>query len=313
MRELRVSLDILTMLAYDVAVESLLKHKLLLATIMTAVVMVLGGLLVWGFSKTQPTPSGASSLPAAALLPDEWVAPTSTATIIPIATGPTLFHYIEVVDGCGPQWQGTCVNLRTGPGTEYPVHTKLRTGVVLKVADTVIVDGHTWYKIGFATGLRYPERVTGDLYVAADFVQLFTDEGDKVSYAGAVIENSKRIVVDVSEQVLYAYDGDELFMQESISTGKEFTPTPRGTFIIFKKTPSRYMQGPVPGVSDDYYDLPGVPWDLYFTHGGAVIHGAYWHENFGQPWSHGCVNLPSQRAKQLYLWADVGTPVTVQN
>ena len=73
------------------------------------------------------------------------------------------------------------------------------------------------------------------------------------------------------------------------------------------------MQGPVPGVSDDAYDLPGVPWDLYFTHGGAVIHGAYWHDKFGEPWSHGCVNLPLQKAKELYLWADVGTPVTVQD
>ena len=72
------------------------------------------------------------------------------------------------------------------------------------------------------------------------------------------------------------------------------------------------MQGPIVGVSDQYYDLPGVPWDLYFTKGGDVIHGAYWHDKFGQPWSHGCVNLPLDQAEKLYLWADVGTPVIVQ-
>jgi lipoprotein-anchoring transpeptidase ErfK/SrfK len=121
------------------------------------------------------------------------------------------------------------------------------------------------------------------------------------------------MVVDVSEEKLYAYDGDKLFMEESISTGLEFTPTPRGTFTIFKMTPSRFMQGPIPGVSDQVYDLPGVPWNLYFTAGGAVIHGAYWHDKFGQPWSHGCVNLSTENAKKLYAWAVIGMKVTVQN
>jgi lipoprotein-anchoring transpeptidase ErfK/SrfK len=121
----------------------------------------------------------------------------------------------------------------------------------------------------------------------------------------------KRIVVDVSKETLSAYDGDTLFMQESISTGLDDTPTPFGTFSIYKKTPSRYMQGPIPGVSDQVYDLPGVPWNLYFTVDGAVIHGAYWHNHFGEPWSHGCVNLSPQNAKKLYDWADVGIPVVV--
>ena len=109
-----------------------------------------------------------------------------------------------------------------------------------------------------------------------------------------------------------AYDGDILFMKVPISTGLELTPTPLGTYKVFKMTPSRYMQGPLPGVSDQVYDLPGVPWNLYFTTEGAVIHGAYWHDHFGQPWSHGCVNLPLDKARELYLWASIGTKVTVQ-
>ncbi len=143
-------------------------------------------------------------------------------------------------------------------------------------------------------------------------MRTFTDDGDHLTQKGDVYTGTKRIVVDISEQTLYAYDGDTLFMQELISTGLEFTPTPKETFHIFKITPSRFMQGPIPGVSEQVYDLPGVPWNLYFTKDGAVIHGSYWHDHFGKPWSHGCVNLSPVNAKKLYAWVELGTPVIVQ-
>ena len=143
-------------------------------------------------------------------------------------------------------------------------------------------------------------------------MELFFDDGNHLMKEGETATSSKRIVIDLSDQKLSAYDGDTLFMKESVSTGLPQTKTPIGTFSIYKMMPSRYMQGPLPSCSDDYYDFPGVPWDLYFTRGGAVIHGAYWHDNFGRPQSHGCVNMPPQKAKELYLWADLGTPVTVQ-
>jgi lipoprotein-anchoring transpeptidase ErfK/SrfK len=243
------------------------------------------------------------------------------AALIPKAsTDPSVekepvFHYIEIIDGCGPYYNtGTCVNMRSGPGMEYSVVGRLRTGVVLKVASTTIQNGHLWYKILFSTALLYPERVKGELYVAVDPTSVLPllNIGDEV-LTSTTTPTSKRIVVDISKEMLYAYDGDTLFMQEKISTGLDGTPTPRGDFKVFKKTPSRYMQGPIPGVSDQIYDLPGVPWDLYFTAQGAVIHGAYWHDHFGEQWSHGCVNLPPEKAKKIYLWADVGTAVHVQN
>jgi hypothetical protein len=230
-----------------------------------------------------------------------------------VVPGKPLVTYIEVLDGCDFAYVGDCVNVRSGPGEEFPIVGRLRTGIVLLVADTVTKNNRDWHKIGFAHPLLYPERIQGDWYVAAELVHAFTDDGDHTLKKGEVASTTKRIVVDVSEQKLYAYDGDTLFMEESISTGLEFTPTPRGTFHIFKMTPSRFMQGPIPGVSEQVYDLPGVPWDLYFTDGGAVIHGAYWHNRFGELWSHGCVNLPVEKAKKLYLWADIGMPVTVQN
>ncbi len=257
------------------------------------------------FNKNSPNP-----LPANSLIPET---PPSAETP-PENTSPQ-FHYIEIIDGCNYAWVGTCVNMRSGPGTSYPVVLRLRPGIVLQVEqDTVPGEGHDWYKVVFDKELRYPERVTSDWYIATDpeTVRPFADAGEQDLAPGAKSETEKRIVVDLSQEMLYAYDGNDLFMQESISTGVELSPTPVGTFSIYKKTPTRYMQGPLPGVSDQYYDLPGVPWDLYFTLGGAVLHGAYWHNDFGEPRSHGCVNQTPENAKKLYQWADLGTPVTVR-
>ena len=233
------------------------------------------------------------------------------ATVLPVEK--VLFEYIEVVDGCGPHFEGACLNVRSGPGEDFPKINQLRNGIVLKVGGKVERDERTWYKIIFDEKIRYPERVKDDWYVAADYVRVLLDEGvrDFKDQMGNAI--AKRIIVDRSEQMLYAYEGKELFMKEHISTGLELTPTPRGIFTIFRKTPSRYMQGPIPDITDKEYDLPGVPWNLYFSYQGAVIHGTYWHENFGKQSSNGCVNLPPEKAKKLYTWAEVGTRVIVQD
>ena len=277
------------------------------------------GLVTWGpflLRQSSPVPI----LPnTGTVIPQEQtaivVAPVATTSVPQetILAGRPVFQYIEVMNGCGPSYEGTCVNMRSGPGTDYPVVGLLRTGMVLNVADAVMRDGHVWYKIGFEGMVRYPERIIGDWYVAADYVRLFWDEGEHVVADGVPGANAKRIVVNITQEMLYAYDGDTLFMQQPISTGLELTPTAIGTFAVNRKMPSTYMQGPVPGVSDQVYDLPGVPWDLFFTFDGGAIHGAYWHNKFGQPWSHGCVNLPPDKAHILYDWADIGTPVTVEN
>ncbi len=226
---------------------------------------------------------------------------------------PVLFEYIEVIDGCGPHFEGECLLVRAGPGTDFPKVSRLRNGMVLKVGGKVERASTTWYKIVFDEWLRYPERLTQDWYVASDYVTVLLDEGDKV-LDDKIASTSKKIIVSRSKQTLTAYDGKEVFMQVPISTGLALTPTPRGTFRIYKKTPSRYMQGPLPNIKDkQHYDLPGVPWNLYFTEGGAVIHGAYWHKSFGSPYSHGCVNLSPENAHTLYSWADLGTTVVVRD
>ena len=277
---------------------------------------VTSGIVLFGAVGILPTvvgtggPSTASQLPAAAVIPE---IATSTEQTKAVSTSP-VFHYIEITNGCGPYYDtGTCVNMRSGPGLQYPIVGRLRTGVVLKVESEVVEGGLSWYKIIFDGEIRYPERVKGDWYVAVnpDSVMPIENVGDELLTAASP-PTTKRIVVDLSEEMLYAYDGDTLFMQVPISAGLSATPTSVGKFTVFKKTPSRYMQGPIPEVSDQYYDLPGVPWNMYFTKDGAAIHGAYWHDHFGEPWSHGCVNLPLTQAKELYAWTDVGTRVTVQ-
>lgn len=251
--------------------------------------------------------------------PPELPASIAIAPTTPIETPlqeperPKELPYLEVTQGCGPYYGGGCVNLRSGPTEDSPVVMKLRSGIVLQAFGSVENNGRNWYKVGFDEWVRYPDRMKGDLYVAAEFVRPFMHEAPSELATGAETSSNKRIIVDRSEQKLYAYEGDTLFMEESISTGLELTPTPRGSFKIFRKTPSRYMQGPIPEISDDEYDLPGVPWSLYFTKEGAAIHGTYWHDNFGQPWSHGCVNLPPEKARLIYEWAELGTTVIVRD
>ena len=227
---------------------------------------------------------------------------------------PVLREYIEVINGCGPYFEGgACVKMYAGPGEEYRAITQLRYGVVLEVKGREVYDGRTWYKIARDENLRYPERASGDWYVPEGNVRGFFNPGPQKLAPGEYGSTTKRILVDRSDQMLYAYDGELLYTKLSISTGIQLTPTPSGYFTIYKKTPSRYMQGPILEISDKFYDLPGVPWNLYFTKEGAVIHGAYWHDKFGRKWSNGCVNLPVGAARSLYEWADLGTQVHVRD
>ena len=111
--------------------------------------------------------------------------------------------------------------------------------------------------------------------------------------------------VDLSDQRMYAYEGDTLVKTFVVSTGTWQTPTIKGKFKVWIKLKSAAMSGP------GYY-LPDVPYIMYFS-GDYGIHGTYWHNNFGVPMSRGCVNLTIPDAEWAYNFAVVGTVVNVHD
>lgn len=112
-------------------------------------------------------------------------------------------------------------------------------------------------------------------------------------------EEEKWIEVSLDEQKLRAWEGNELTMEFAISSGK-WAPTPKGTYNIWYKTRYQAMTGGSKELGTYYY-LPNVPHNMFFYQGYA-IHGAYWHNNFGQPMSHGCVNSPLAYVAELFNW-----------
>jgi len=140
-------------------------------------------------------------------------------------------------------------------------------------------------------------------------VDLAKNEQAKKVLGEATLTGEKHIYVDLTNQTLTAYQGDTLFMKTQISSGK-WHPTPTGEFTIWEKVRATRMTG---GTGADYYDLPNVPYVMFFGGGnvpdgsGFGLHGTYWHDNFGHPMSHGCVNMRTIDAEKLYDWVDPPT------
>jgi lipoprotein-anchoring transpeptidase ErfK/SrfK len=120
----------------------------------------------------------------------------------------------------------------------------------------------------------------------------------------AVPPGSKKLEVNLREQILVAYEMDEPVYMARVATGARFSTgnysTPPGWHMTFHKRPSRHMARG--NLAANGYDLPGVPWNSYITESGIAIHGTYWHNNFGRPRSHGCINLTPKAAKWVYRW-----------
>ena len=126
-----------------------------------------------------------------------------------------------------------------------------------------------------------------------------------VAAAPAAIHGvGREIIVDLSDQRTYAYENGVLVRNVIVSTGLPATPTVLGDFSIQRMYSAQTMTGP------GYY-LPDVPYVAYF-YAGYALHGTYWHNSFGQPMSHGCVNLPTPEAEWFYNFIEVGTPIRVQ-
>ncbi len=134
------------------------------------------------------------------------------------------------------------------------------------------------------------------------------DQTTDPSMLGVDHGGEKWIDVDLSEQLLVAYEGDTLVFSTLISGGLPQFPTVLGQFNVWLRYETQTMNGYALGY--DYY-LENVPYVMYFFEDYA-IHGAYWHNNFGNPMSHGCVNAPPAAAEWLFNWSEYGTLVNVR-
>lgn len=124
---------------------------------------------------------------------------------------------------------------------------------------------------------------------------------------GETSGSNKHIDVDLTNQKLLAYEGDKLVYEFPVSTGK-WGKTPTGLFSIWIKLRYTRMEGGSSALGT-YYNLPNVPYTMFFYSDsvpksrGFGLHGAYWHNNFGHPMSHGCVNMRPADAETIYYWS----------
>lgn len=216
--------------------------------------------------------------------------------------------------------EGTYVELsvpysdaRVEPNSEAPVVYRLYYGSTYQVNHRVAAsDGSVWYRINDENGVSMFGQ-------AEDFRPV--TEADLSPLSLQV--DDKSIVVRLKQQLLSAYEGKSEVFRTQISSGRTYfgddgttlgSLTPAGEHPLWSKRISRHMSG---GTPENGYDLPGVPWVMYFAASGAALHGTYWHNDFGTPKSSGCINLRPQDAKWLFRWTLPNTPyipgyITVQ-
>jgi lipoprotein-anchoring transpeptidase ErfK/SrfK len=145
----------------------------------------------------------------------------------------------------------------------------------------------------------------------AELERVVLGENDPKPPSATTDELGKKIFVDLTNQRLYAFEGKRLLYNFLVSTGK-WGRTPTGTFRIWIKLRYATMSGGSQALRT-YYHLTNIPYVMYFYNDeisksrGFSLHGTYWHDNFGHPMSHGCVNMRTSEVEQIYNWAH---PVT---
>jgi hypothetical protein len=130
---------------------------------------------------------------------------------------------------------------------------------------------------------------------------------DSVLVSENLSSGEKRIEISLDNQTLVYSEGERTIKEIKISSGLKGTPTPVGEFEVLEKIPVVNYVGPG-------YNLPNTKWNLMFKRnptGNYYIHGAYWHNKFGQPLSHGCINVSYAEMEALYDWAEPGTKITI--
>lgn len=152
-------------------------------------------------------------------------------------------------------------------------------------------DGHIWYRL-------FDDRFNITYYAQGRHLRLLPP--DELAPISADLPRAyKKIEVRLSQQLVVAYEHSQPVFVARASTGLRES-TPQGWFVTFHKRASRHMASGDP--ASNGFDLPGVPWVTYFTEGGISFHGTYWHNDYGRPHSHGCINLSPWAAKWIFRW-----------
>lgn len=164
-------------------------------------------------------------------------------------------------------------------------------------------EGKPWYRVF--------DDLAGTYYVDSLHVRPIPFE-ELAPITPDVPFEKKRIEVNLTTQTLLAYENEKEVLKATISSGipdgprrkgELSTKTPQGEFNILEKDPAKHMGNGSLFADADDYELPGVPWTCFFTAQGHAFHGTYWHDNFGVPMSHGCINMRTEEAKWLFRWA----------
>ncbi|MFO7740796.1 MAG: L,D-transpeptidase [Anaerolineae bacterium] len=188
---------------------------------------------------------------------------------------------------------------RWRPGSPY-VSYKLYYGTVYRVVRAVADDaGDWWYQ------LREGITWSPGPYVRSRSLRRIPPEQLAPISPG---EPDKQLVISIRDQRLTCFEGERYVFHTPISSGVYGLGTPLGEFrILFQRHTSRMIGGG----EDDRYDLPGVPFPVYFTWSGVAIHGTYWHNDYGRRHSHGCVNVTSEAARWIFRWVEPRVPYEV--
>ena len=157
-----------------------------------------------------------------------------------------------------------------------------------------------WYEI-------YDSEIDKSFFVPYYNMRLIPDN-ELTLLSPDIPESEKLIHVDLPTQWVTAFEGEKMVFSSRCSSGSKGTYTPTGEFSTYHKGPSVHMNNQDEDVKN-HYDLPGVPWCSFFTSFGNAFHGTYWHNDYGRPRSHGCVNLPSADAKWVYRWTRPNVPI----
>jgi hypothetical protein len=180
------------------------------------------------------------------------------------------------------------------PGTEKATQNWVNRYQVVFIYDQQEIGNLVWYRIGPSDWIE--QRLIAVV------------EPDRTKPDG--VEGDRWISINLYEQTISAYENGQLVYATLASTGLRGWWTQPGSFQVYAKLERDDMSGSFEADRSDYYFLQDVPWVLYYDKARA-IHGAYWHNGYGYPRSHGCVNLSPTDSRWFYQWADEGTWVNV--